>query len=175
MLRVCWLSTSYKGFVAQVLTIIVSRSFKFLRSAYRMIVSSARRENLNLFEHLWISLSFWQEKQWTKNWSLRNIASNGNFIWQMMVYLCCLRAIFKIWEEPIINHSAKAIVIELLKQNFVRSTVSKALSSVNNPQDSNRWFMFVCMSFTISNIASWVQRPLRKPYCEEYKSSCFFI
>ena len=36
-----------------------------------------------------------------------------------MAYLRCLRAIFEIWEEPIINYSTKAIVIELIKQNIV--------------------------------------------------------
>ena len=36
-----------------------------------------------------------------------------------MAYLRCLRAIFEIWGEPIINYSTKAIVIELIKQNIV--------------------------------------------------------
>ena len=36
-----------------------------------------------------------------------------------MSYLRCLRAIFEIWGEPIINLSTKAIVIEPIKQNVV--------------------------------------------------------
>ena len=47
------------------------------------------------------------------------------------------------------------------------------LRSMNTPQDSNRWFMFVCISLTMSTIACWVECPLRKPYCDEYKRSCF--
>ena len=39
----------------------------------------------------------------------------------MMAYLPCLRAIFEIWLEAIINFSKKAvnIVIELIKQNVM--------------------------------------------------------
>ena len=58
-----------------------------------------------------------QETQWSKNWSLWNTTSNDGFVWYMMAYLRCLRAIFEIWGEPIINYSTKAIVIELIKQN----------------------------------------------------------
>ena len=74
-----------------------------------MLVSSAKNKNLKLFEHLWTS--------WSKNWSLRSTTSNDGFIWYMIAYLRCLRAIFEILGEPFINYSTKAIVIELIKQN----------------------------------------------------------
>ena len=64
-------------------------------------------------------IDIYPEKQWVKNWSLRNTTSNDSFIWYMTAYLRCFRANFEIWGEPIISYSTKAIVIELIKQNMV--------------------------------------------------------
>ena len=55
------------------------------------------------------------------------------------------------------------------------STVSKAfLRSMKTPHEKRPWFILICIAFTMSNIACWVEWPLRKPYWEEYNTNFYF-
>ena len=142
-----------------------------------MLVSSAKRQNLNLFEHFWISVTYSKKSNGPRidPWGTPHPTTALSEI-QWPTCVVCVR--FLRYEEiqSLTNPWKPLIMIEFIKQNVVIDDVEAFLRSTNHiPQDNNRWFMFACISLTMTNIACWVECPSRKPYCEEYKSSCFFM
>lgn len=82
-------------------------------------------------------------------------------------WVICVR-LFKYYE----NNPTEAIVVELIKYNFVINCVEGFFRIYK--YSTRKWFMLVWMSLMMSNIACWVEFPLRKPYWDGY-NKCFSI